>query len=172
MVEDKRKLQKTAVLIALSTLLALSPMAARMGFGLSEPRSVPDVGFADLKGKTIALSEFRGKVVLINFWGTWCEPCLEEIPELIRLSHHYKDRGLEVIGLAVDSGGSEDIRKFMADHGIDYVVLIGDLSVVKSQFHVLGFPTSLLIDRVGKIRKRYFGPQTMEIFRKDVELLL
>ena len=90
----------------------------------------------------------------------------------MRLSHQLKKEGLEVVGIAVDSGRPEDIRVFIEEHGMDYQVLIGDLDNVKSQFHVMGFPTSLLIDRHGKIRKRYFGPQTEEVLKNDVKPLL
>lgn len=120
----------------------------------------------------MTLSDLKGKVVLVNFWGTWCVPCLREIPELVALSHRFKGEGLEVVGIAIDSGRPEDIRKFMAEHGMDYLILIGDLSVVKSRFHVIGFPTSLLIDRRGMVQKRYVGPQTEEVLKRDVESLL
>ena len=133
---------------------------------------VPNATFQKLDGTPITLSDLRGAVVLINFWGTWCGPCLQEIPHLVRLSHQLKTKGLEVIGIALDSGNPNDIQAFMAEHGMDYAVWMGDLAMVKKRFHVMGFPTSLLIDREGLIHKRYFGPHTEEVFTHDVEPLL
>lgn len=157
----------------LATFLALASLIPMItGIGLAEPNRLPDVPFRSLDGATVALSDLRGKVVLINFWGTWCAPCLQEIPELVRLSHQFRQRGLEVLGVAVDSGRPEDIRKFLVDHGMDYRIVIGDLSVVKNQFSVFGFPTSLLVDRQGRLHRRYFGPQTAAVLTRDVELLL
>lgn len=132
---------------------------------------VPNATFRSLDGSPVTMSELRGTMVFLNFWGTWCVPCLQEIPELVRLSHQFKTQGLAVVGVAVESGHPDDIRTFMAEHGMDYQILIGDLGIVKSRFHVLGFPTSLLIDRKGMIWKRYFGPQTEEVLKHDVELL-
>jgi len=133
---------------------------------------LPDATFQELNGSPRSLSDLKGTVVLLNFWGTWCAPCLQEIPGLIRLSHQFKTKGLEVVGIALESGHPQDIRAFMTEHGMDYSMLMGDMALVKKRFHIMGFPTSLLIDRQGQIRKRYFGPQTEEVFKHDVELLL
>ncbi len=135
-------------------------------------KPVPAITFTNLDGAPVTLSSFRGRVVLINFWGTWCAPCLKEIPELVRLSRDLTPHGLEVVGIAVDSGQPEDIREFVIEHEMQYHILIGDLGVVKKRFQVFGFPTSLLVDRKGMIRKRYFGPQTETNLKRDVEQLL
>jgi thiol-disulfide isomerase/thioredoxin len=133
---------------------------------------MPQATFESLNRSPVTLAELKGKVILLNFWGTWCVPCLQEIPELVRLAHQYRQRGLEVVGIAIDSGRPEDIRAFMAEHGMDYQILIGDVSTAKRLFRVVGFPTSVLIDRGGMIRKRYVGPQTEEVLRHDVAPLL
>lgn len=153
-------------------LMLVSVMVVTKVSAATQLTSVPDVTFHRLNGTPISLSELRGTMVVLNFWGTWCVPCLQEIPELVRLSHQFTTQELAVVGIAVDSGRPDDIRTFMAEHGMDYQILIGDLGLVKSQFHVFGFPTSLLIDRKGMIRKRYFGPQSEEVLKHDVELLL
>ena len=162
--------------MTIGTFLAIATLIGYPAYpkaeGLEDLKPIPDGVFLDLEGSKRALSEFRGKVVLINFWGTWCVPCLREIPELVVLSHQLKRRGLEVIGIAVDSGRPEDIRAFMTQHGMDYHIRLGELGLVKRVFRIVGFPTSLLIDRHGMVRKRYVGPQTLEVFRKDVEALL
>ncbi len=150
-------------------LLVVLPWGAPAG---AAPEPAPDVEFMGLDGAPVALSDLRGRVLLINFWGTWCEPCLEEIPELIRLQGRYDRKTFKVVGVAVESGRPEDIRAFMEEHRMDYRVLIGNLGEVKRRFRVLGFPTSILVDSEGMIRKRYFGPQTEDAFRSDLEALI
>ena len=155
------------VFVVMMSVLVISNAAVA-----NSPSPVPDVTFQKLDGTPMRLSDLRGAVVLINLWGTWCGPCLQEIPHLVRLAHQLKTKGLEVIGIALDSGSPNDIQAFMAEHGMDYAIWMGDLAMVKKTFHVMGFPTSLLIDREGLIYKRYFGPQTEEVFTHDVEPLL
>ncbi len=132
----------------------------------------PELTFKTLEGRPVTVSAMRNSVVLLNFWGTWCGPCLEEIPDLIKLSHRFQSRGLKVIGVTLASGSSDDIRAFTEAHGMDYTVVIGDLDEVKRQFQVMGFPASVLIDGEGVIRKRYFGPQTEAGLAEDVMPLL
>lgn len=153
-------------------LLTVSLIAVTQAAGLNNLKPVPAVAFSDLRGASVSLSDFKGTVLLVNFWGTWCVPCLREIPELVRLSARFDKRGLAVVGIAVDSGRPEDIRTFMTEHRMNYATLVGELGLVRKSFQVIGFPTTLLVDRHGMIRKRYVGPQTEETFRKDVEALL
>jgi peroxiredoxin len=148
--------------------LLLVPNAA----ALNETMPVPDATFQGLTGTQVRLADFKGKVVLLNFWGTWCVPCLREIPELVRVSEQFQKKGFAVLGIAVDSGRPDDIRAFMAEHRMTYTILIGELGFIKKAFRVVGFPTSILIDRQGMIRKRYVGPQSEEVFKRDVEPLL
>jgi len=131
-----------------------------------------DMTFLTLEGTPVNVSAMRNSVVLLNFWGTWCGPCLEEIPDLIKLSHRFQSQGLKVIGVTLASGSSDDIQTFTEAHGMDYSVVIGDLDMVKRRFQVMGFPASVLIDGEGVIRKRYFGPQTEAGLAKDVLPLL
>ena len=166
-------LLKSVTLIAAGTLLLVAGLiSVTRATQPADLVRVPDVKFQRLDGSSIALADFRGKVVLLNFWGTWCVPCLQEIPELVDLAHRHQKKGLVVVGIAIDSGRPEDIREFAAAHGMDYPILQGELSIAKRFFHVVGFPTSLLVDRNGMIRKRYFGPQTAEVLKHDVEPLL
>ena len=131
-----------------------------------------DMTFQTLEGRNLTIFELRNSVILLNFWGTWCRPCLEEIPDLIKLSHRFQSQGLHVIGVTLESGSPDDIRTFTKTHGMDYIVVIGDLDEVKLKFQVMGFPASVLIDREGIVRKRYFGPQTEAGLAKDVLPLL
>jgi len=155
------------VLVVMASLLTITHATAS-----TPPKPIPDVAYQQLNGSSVTVSDLRGTVVLLNFWGTWCGPCLQEIPHLVRLSHKLKTKGLEVVGIALDSGHPDDIRAFMAELGMNYTVWQGDLALVKQRFQVMGFPTSLLIDRMGLVHKRYFGPQTEEVFTRDAEPLL
>lgn len=132
----------------------------------------PDVRFRTLEGDSVSLSDYRGRVVVLNFWGTWCPPCRREIPHLVDLHDAIESRGGTVIGIAVDSGTPQDIRDFARDFGVDYPVWISTTPVVVDRFPVMGFPTTLLIDRGGVVRKKFLGPQTEQRLLEELEGLL
>jgi len=119
---------------------------------------VADFTLRDLEDKSVTFSTFKGKVILLDFWATWCEPCIAEIPQLNFLYRTHRDRGLEVVGVALESGSVADIRRNVAKHKINYRVLIGDDGVA-NRYKVFGFPTTYLIDRSWRIHKKYIGLQ-------------
>jgi thiol-disulfide isomerase/thioredoxin len=137
----------------------------------------PDVTFKDLQGKDVTLSSFKGKVVLVNFWGTWCEPCRGEIPILIAMQQKYGPKGFTLLGAAtndeektVDSfihttqfnvGGQEML--------MNYPIVMGSDDISTKFGGLLGMPTSYLITRDGKIAKRYIGSLNENQVVKDVE---
>lgn len=126
------------------------------------PLAIPAdvVPFPTLDGDTASLADYRGQVVVLNLWGTWCPPCREEIPDLVRLQEAIAPRGGVVVGLAVDSGSRSEIRSFAEEFGIDYPIWMSDTGTVVDHYRPMGFPTTLVIDREGIIRRRYLGPQT------------
>ena len=139
----------------------------------------PDFTLADLEGNTITLEQLKGKVVLLNFWGTWCGPCRKEIPDFIRLAKKYKDDGLEIIGVTLTSGPPENIKAFSDKWGINYKLLT-DISGNETQTvtalygqatgkRITGIPTTFIIDREGYIQKRYVGPRSEAIFYNDLK---
>jgi cytochrome c-type biogenesis protein len=112
-----------------------------------------------LAGDSISLADLRGKVVLLNVWATWCHPCRDEIPELEALHAKHRDAGLEVVGVSVDGGGSEDaIKSFIRDFEMTYPVWLDPEERVSNQFLTIGVPETFLIDREGVIRWRKIGP--------------
>ena len=120
---------------------------------------VPGYRTISLDGDTVSLAAHRGKVVLLNVWATWCHPCRDEIPELQAIHVKYQPRGLELIGVSVDSDGSDDaIRSFMTDFRMTYPVWRDPDERVSSQFLVVGVPATFLIDREGVLRWRKTGP--------------
>ena len=119
----------------------------------------PGYRTVSLNGDTVSLAAHRGKVVLLNVWATWCHPCRDEIPELQAIHVKYQPRGLELIGVSVDSDGSDDaIRSFMTDFRMTYPVWRDPDERVSSQFLVVGVPATFLIDRDGVLRWRKTGP--------------
>lgn len=120
---------------------------------------------ADLQGKKVNLSDLRGKVVLVNFWASWCPPCKMEIPGFQRVYEAYKDRGFVVIGIALD-----DVKpSFIRDMGMTYPVVMADNKVVKDYGNVRLIPTSFLIDKNGRIIKKIMGIYLEDTLKRDLE---
>ncbi len=118
--------------------------------------SAPDFTLKTLDGQEITLSKLRGKVVLLDFWATWCAPCRESIPHLIRLQKTYQDKGFEVIGMNVDKGDVETVRRFIRSMEIPYTITVSTEDVTGG-YGVTALPTALLIDKSGKIRQKFLG---------------
>ena len=139
----------------------------------------PDFTLADLEGNRVQLADYGGKVVLLNFWGTWCGPCRREIPDFIELMDKYQESGLEIIGVTLTSGPPENIQRFSDRMGINYTLLT-DIEVRETQTvtweygkatgrPINGIPTTFIIDREGYIVKKYTGPRPEHIFYKDLK---
>ena len=133
---------------------------------------VPDVEFATLDGGTARLSDYRGQVVILNFWGTWCPPCRVEIPHLIRAQESLAELGGTIIAPAVGSGSPENILSFATDYGINYPIWIVSDAVAVTKFAAPGYPFTMLIGPDGVIRRTYVGPQTEENLLEDVRRLM
>lgn len=142
--------------------------------GISEGEIAPDFTLKNLNGMEVNLKEFRGKVVLLNFWATWCPPCRIEIPSMVELYKKYKDRGLEIIGVNLDKLGKSEVEKFSLEHKINFPVLLNPSGDVASLYGVVALPTTVFLDRDGKIKGRISGAVdwTAEANLKTVELLL
>src|SRR2546430_2645223 len=114
------------------------------------PAPAPAFTARDLDGRQISTAAFNGKVVLINFWATWCPPCRAEIPDLVALQDKYQDH-LQVIGISEDEGGPDVVRRFVADHKITYPIVMMTAQIEKMFPGVSALPTSFIIDREAKI---------------------
>ena len=137
----------------------------------AERRPLPELNLPDLHGNRWKLSERRGRVVLMNFWATWCPPCREETPVLVRLTQEYRRRGLETVGIALDEAGQEGlIRQFLREFRVTYPIIRPVPGSLLAQMQPL--PTTLLIDRQGRLAKKYVGAITEDILREDIEALL
>lgn len=142
-----------------------APPEQRSSFPLA-----PEVALQTLDGKSFALADLRGRVVLLNFWATWCIPCRSEIPELNLMHRDLETRGLSVVGVSTYDG-ADAVRDFWKDIKQDYTVLLGDRSV-ESKFAVPALPTTFILDREGRIRAKIVGEKSRDAFEAAVKPLL
>jgi cytochrome c biogenesis protein CcmG/thiol:disulfide interchange protein DsbE len=132
----------------------------------------PDFTLKDADGKTVKLSDHKGKVVLLNFWATWCGPCKIEIPWFIEFQKTYKDRGFTVIGVSVDDEGWEIVKPYLADKLVNYPVVVGDETVNTMYGGIESLPTTFVIDKDGKIANTHIGLVSRKEYESDIEQLL
>ena len=131
----------------------------------------PDFSLSDTGGKTVSLSDHEGRVIILNFWATWCLPCREEIPSFIKLQDQYHD-DLVIIGISMDQNGPAVVPQFVERFGINYPILYGDGKVARSYGGITGIPTSFLIDRDLVVQKRYIGFRPYNVFERDIKALI
>jgi cytochrome c biogenesis protein CcmG, thiol:disulfide interchange protein DsbE len=131
----------------------------------------PNFERTDLSGRPLRLEQFRGRVVLLNFWATWCGPCIEEIPIFSRWQHHFGEAGLQVIGVSMDDDEG-DVKRFAAKHAVAYPIIMGDAKLGELFGGVFGLPQSLLIDAHGRIVYRSVGESSIETLRSKIEGLI
>ncbi len=120
-------------------------------------QSAPDFALQSLEGKTVHLSDFHGKAVVLNFWATWCQPCKIEMPWFEKLQKQYEPQGLQIIGVAMDDASKEEIVKFAAHVRVSYPVLLGKEEVGNAYGGVQFLPATFYISRDGKVVDKVFG---------------
>jgi peroxiredoxin len=135
-------------------------------------RGGKDFTLKDLDGKTVRLADYQGKVVLLEFWATWCGPCKQSMPELERLYEAYKDRGFEIIAISMDESESA-VREFVEEYGLTFTVVIDDEDV-NSSYGVFSIPTTFILDKSGQVVKKHLGfaPGLFDSFSEEIEALL
>ena len=145
----------------------------------SQKIKAPDFNLADLDGNILNFSAYEGQVVMLTFWGTWCGPCIQEIPDFIELYDKYNNEGLEIVGIAIQSGSPENIKLFSEHYKINYPILtdingnesykaFSDYGII-SGVGMRAVPTTFLIDRDGYIVKTYRGARPGNVFLKDLK---
>lgn len=132
----------------------------------------PDFVLEDLNGQQIRLSDYKGKVVVLNFWATWCPPCRKEIPDFNELQAQYGDKGVQFIGVALDEEGLPKVKKWTSTNPVNYPVVIADAAIKKSYGEMNAIPVTLLIDRKGIIRTKYIGMRQKAIVESMIAPLL
>jgi len=130
-----------------------------------------DFTLQDMNGRTVKLSEYRGKVVLIDFWATWCPPCRAEIPHIEKIHNAYKDKGLVVLAISIDQGDWDLVKSFLKSYGVTYTVLKGT-DDVQMKYGVRTIPLTLILDKNGNIAKQYFGFGDEDDLEKHIKAIL
>ena len=167
----------SAALIGLLATLVLLPFASSSFAQLPiirfvrDPDPAPKFKLKDLAGKDVTLEAARGRVVLLNFWATWCGPCREEIPELVALQNRYKDR-LQIIGLVVDDDDEKEIHKVIDSEGINYPVALADSETRFAYGGIAALPTVFVINTEGRVVQKHVGLFDPALYETEVRALL
>jgi len=141
------------------------------GAGSGEHSLAPDFSLPDLTGQRLDLSSYRGKVVLLDFWATWCDPCRDEIPHFVDLQNKYGGQGLQIIGVSMDDG-PEPVRDFYHRFKMNYPVVMGNAKMGELYGGILGLPIAFLIGRDGRIRAKHIGATDISVFEKEIKAAL
>ena len=139
----------------------------------SQPQANFKFSFKDADGRKVSLSKFKGKVIILDFWATWCVPCKAEIPGFIELQKKYGDRGLQILGLSVDDSQSM-AKKYSDEMKMNYPILLADgkEDILRAYDPIKSIPVSVVIDRQGRIVSRHVGIASMDVFEKEIVPLL
>jgi thiol-disulfide isomerase/thioredoxin len=137
---------------------------------LRDRAAVPPFTAADLAGKPVSTASLRGKVVLINFWATWCPPCREEIPDLVALQQKYGEQ-LQIVGISQDSAPAEVVQQFAAAHGMNYPTVMSTPEIEKLFPGVYALPTTFVLDREGRLAKKHVGMLNASLIETETRAL-
>ena len=163
---------KTALLRLVALVaLSLAPMALVEASPV-KPSPAPSWSLKDVDGKVVTWAQFKGKVVVIDFWATWCPPCRTEIPGYIALQKKYGADGLVIVGISVDTDGPDVVKKYMKEIGINYPIVMADDAVQEAFAPIQGYPTTFIIDRDGRIRNKKLGREPTAEFEKELLSIL
>lgn len=170
-------------LVMLVAAIALAAPASSMqsnqtegtaaGSPASASKALPPINLQDFDGKAVPADQFKGNIIVLDFWATWCVPCIVEIPALNRLQEKYGAKGVKVLGVTMASGDAAEVKPFIGRHKMKYTVLMGDDDQVYD-LNVVAFPTTYVVTRDMKVFRRYIGasPTKVADIEADIERLL
>ncbi|MBZ5573057.1 MAG: redoxin domain-containing protein [Acidobacteriia bacterium] len=176
---NQRHLQKKVVagIVAVTVVIGLYVLNRHRAISPSlvvtstEHPLAPDFSLSGLDGHTLNLSDYRGKVVLLDFWATWCEPCREETPHFVELQNKYQDQGFQIIGVSMDDG-PEPVRDFYQQFKMNYPVVMGSAKTGELYGGVLGLPIAFLIGRDGRIYFKHIGAIDISSLDREINVQL
>lgn len=163
--------------IALALAVPVVCMQATQDSGapvsVQQLKPLPALKLQDFNGKTVAADHFKGSILVLDFWATWCVPCIAEIPTLNRLQQKYGERGVKVVGVTLQSGEAKEVKPFVGSKGMKYTILMGDDDQIYD-LNVFAFPTTYLVTRDMKVFRRYLGagPKKAAEIEADIQTLL
>lgn len=171
-------MSRRLVLLIATAVLAIGVYAGSHRFGrrkavtaVSNPSAAPQFSATDINGGSVNTSDYKGKVVLVNFWAAWCGPCAEEVPRFIALQKKYQAQGLQVVGVSVDDD-PEVLLRFYRKYQMNYPVVPGNLKIADAFGGVLGLPTTFLIGRDSHIHGKHNGTADFSVIEREVVALL
>jgi cytochrome c biogenesis protein CcmG/thiol:disulfide interchange protein DsbE len=160
-----------AIVIVVLAVAALLYFGRSHGPNPKQHRLAPDFTLTQLDGNPLQLSSLRGKVVLLDFWATWCDPCREEIPHFVELQQKYGNDGLQIIGVSMDDS-IDPVRPFAQKLKINYPIVMGNAQIGELYGGVLGLPIAFMIGRDGRIYGKHIGATDAAVFEREIARLL
>ncbi len=152
--------------------LIILVLASGIAYAAEIGEKAPDFSLLNLSQKKVRLSDYRGKVIILDFWDTWCSPCRMEIPDFVELQKEWADKGVQIIGVAFGRQGLKAVKSFARKYKMNYPVLLCDELTLRKYGPIRGIPTTFVIDREGKIYRKYIGYRAKGIFEKDIKKLV
>ena len=161
-----------ALIALLAASFALTPNAPADLTPATSRKPAPGFSLEDSTGALIKLSSYKGRVVLLDFWATWCTGCKQEIPWYMEFQDKYGKSGLSAIGVSLDDDGWKSVKPFLQEHKVNYPIVIGNWGTMGKSFGFESMPATLLIDRDGKIADLHVGMVNKNGFEKEIQTLL
>jgi peroxiredoxin len=162
------------IVLAGALLTSCAPPSPKRAASSSDKsrKAAPDFTLTDANGASVKLSDYKGKVVLLNFWATWCGPCKIEIPWFIQFEKAYKDRGFITLGISMDENGWKAVKPFVSQTAINYPVMIGNDRLEELYGGIDSLPSTFLIDREGRIAFMHLGLVARRDYEAEIQALL
>lgn len=166
--------------LALLIVLLLAGCTSQPGTTATGPNpsaqksAAPDFELENVAGGILKSNDLKGKVTVVDFWATWCEPCISEIPNYNALRQSYNDKGVEILGVTVESGKLDDIKPKVQELQMKYPVVVGNDKVIDGFGGLIGFPTTFIVDKDWRVYKKYLGMtrNKKEMIEKDLQKLI